>query len=226
MLKGRGDLPVMGEQRPTNGSSLSASLLLRVVALEPEAWERLVRLFGQTIYRRCRRRGLPPEEAADLVQEVFLAAARGVARFRRDGPGASFRGWLWGIARHKLKDHWEARANRPAAQGGTEAQRRLAELADDEDEAATDEGGAGEVPDLVRRALDLVRGEFQETTWQAFWRFEVDGLSAAEVAAQLGMSPNAVHVAVCRVRKRLREEFGDLLEPGERGNESRGLSGT
>jgi RNA polymerase sigma-70 factor (ECF subfamily) len=225
MLKGHGDLPGMGEQHPTNGSSLSTSLLLRVVALEPEAWERLVRLFGQTIYRRCRRRGLSPEEAADLLQEVFLAAAKSVARFRRDGPGASFRAWLWGIARHKLKDHWEARANGPAAQGGTDAQRRLAELAaGDEQDQANDERG-GEEAGLVRRAVDLVRSEFEERTWQAFWRFEVDGLPAAEVAGELGMTPNAVHIAVYRVRKRLREEFGDLFGSGDVGDEPRGVPG-
>src|SRR5437762_3136751 len=122
-MKGPRDLPDRGELHPTKGSSLSTSLLLRVVALEAEAWERLVRLFGPTLYSRCRRRGLREEESNDLVQEVFLAAAKSVGRFRRAEPGSSFRGWLWGIARNKLRDHWKARANHPEAQGGTDAQR-------------------------------------------------------------------------------------------------------
>jgi RNA polymerase sigma-70 factor (ECF subfamily) len=211
----------MGEQQ--QGSSLSTSLLMRVVALEPDAWGRLVQLFGPTIYSRCRRRGLSADEAADLVQEVFLAAVRSAGRFRRDA-GVGFRSWLWGIARNKLKDHWEARAGRPVAQGGTDAQRRLAEWPAGEGPADADDAPAEE-GSLVRRALELMRGEFQERTWKAFWRFEVDGLPAAEVAAELGMTPNAVHVAVCRVRKRLREEFGDLLDRREKGHESANLSG-
>ena len=36
--------------------------------------------------------------------------------------------------------------------------------------------------------------------------------SAIEVAAELGISPNAVRVAKCRVLKRLRDELAGLLE--------------
>jgi RNA polymerase sigma-70 factor (ECF subfamily) len=215
----------MGEQRAESGSSLSTSLLLRVVALEATAWERVVRLFGPTLYSRCRRRGLRAEEADDVVQEVFLAAARGVAHFRRNGSGRSFRAWLWGIARNKLKDHWHAKGKDPVAQGGTDHQLGLAEVPAPEGRADADEAPAIEQGSLARRALDLIRQDFQERTWKAFWRFEVDGLPAAAVATELGITPNAVHVAVCRVRKRLREEFSNMLEPGEAGDESNNLSG-
>jgi RNA polymerase sigma-70 factor (ECF subfamily) len=195
--------------RHENGSSLSTSLVQRVTALDAQAWERLVHLFGPTIYGRCRRRGLQEDEAADLVQEVFLAAATSIGRFA--GPPAGFRSWLWGIARNKLKDHWEARANRPGAQGGTDAQRRLAEVPAHEQRLDIDDSPGLEAHSLIRRALDFIHQDFEERTWKAFWRFEVDGQPAADVASELGMTPNAVHIAVCRVRKRLREEFGEVL---------------
>jgi RNA polymerase sigma-70 factor (ECF subfamily) len=51
--------------------------------------------------------------------------------------------------------------------------------------------------------------EFEERTWQAFWRTAVDGRSAADVGAELGMTPGAVRVAKSRVLHRLREELGD-----------------
>jgi RNA polymerase sigma-70 factor (ECF subfamily) len=54
--------------------------------------------------------------------------------------------------------------------------------------------------------------EFEERTWQAFWQVVVDGRSPADVAQQLGMSANAVHLARGRVLRRLREEFSDLLD--------------
>jgi RNA polymerase sigma-70 factor (ECF subfamily) len=49
---------------------------------------------------------LQAADAADLGREVFLAVAKGIASFRRDKPGDSFRGWLFGITRNKVVDHW------------------------------------------------------------------------------------------------------------------------
>jgi len=63
---------------------------------------------------------------------------------------------------------------------------------------------------LLRRALEMIRDEFEERTWQAFWRTTVDGQAPRDVAADLAMSPGAVRVAKCRVLHRLREELGDL----------------
>ena len=65
---------------------------------------------------------------------------------------------------------------------------------------------------LSRRALDLVRAEFENRTWEAFWRTAIDGQRPAHVADDLGMSLNAVYKAKSRVLRRLRRELGDLLE--------------
>jgi RNA polymerase sigma-70 factor (ECF subfamily) len=58
----------------------------------------------------------------------------------------------------------------------------------------------------------LIRGEFSERTWQAFWRTAVEGRAAKDVGAELAMSPGAVRVAKSRVLHRLREELGDPTE--------------
>jgi DNA-directed RNA polymerase specialized sigma24 family protein len=65
---------------------------------------------------------------------------------------------------------------------------------------------------VMRRVLDLLRPEFAEQTWQAFWRTAVEGQPAVEAAADLGMSAGAVRVAKCRVLHRLRAELGALGE--------------
>jgi RNA polymerase sigma-70 factor (ECF subfamily) len=200
-----------GVQRQMSESSLSSSLLQRVVALDPQAWQRLFQLHGPLVYSRCRSCGLQPDDAADLVQEVFLAAMKSIPSFGPDRPNSSFRRWLWGITRNKLKDHWEARGRNPQAEGGSDAQRRIDELAGEGDEPSTGTEHAGEQAGLMRRALELIRVDFQERTWKAFWRFEIDGQPAAEVGSELGMTANAVHVAASRVRRRLREEFAELL---------------
>jgi DNA-directed RNA polymerase specialized sigma24 family protein len=59
---------------------------------------------------------------------------------------------------------------------------------------------------LLRRLLDLIKLEFKDHTFQAFWRVAADGRSAADVAEELGMSVPAVYTAKSRVLNRLREE--------------------
>lgn len=49
-------------------------------------------------------------------------------------------------------------------------------------------------------------------SWQAFTRFAIDGLSAADAAAELGLSVGAVIQAKSRVLKRLREQARDFLD--------------
>jgi RNA polymerase sigma-70 factor (ECF subfamily) len=193
------------DDSPPPGST-SLSLLDRVKAADPEAWRRLVHLYGPLIYQWCRRCRLGAEDAADVSQEVFRTVAARVGDFRRDRPGDSFRGWLWTIARHKIGDHLRRREREPVAAGGSEAQRRLQEVP----EQLSDEDEAADVGSLVHRALDLVRGEFEERTWRAFWRVAVEGHAPRDVAADMGITPDAVRMAKSRVLRRLREELPDL----------------
>ena len=191
-------------------ASASSSLLERVRAQEPEAWRRLVRLYYPLVRGWCERAGLQSEDAADVAQEVFRALAGNVDRFRRDGGQNSFRGWLWGITRRQLLAHRRRRQAEPAAAGGTDAQRRLAELPGPEDPSDADR--PAEHSALLRRALDLLRSGVEERTWQAFWRATVEGRAPADIAAELGMSVNSVYLAKARLLRRLREEFADLLD--------------
>ncbi len=198
---------------PGNGSasaSVASSLLVRLRDRNDAAWQRLTGLFGPVVYSWCRRQGLQPEDAADVQQEVFCAVARTIAQFRRDRPGDSFRGWLWTITRNKLRDHWRRRQAQPEAAGGTTAQQRLLQLA--EAESANSAPDAGAEGSLFRRVLELIRAEFEERTWQAFWSVAVEEQTPAEVAAALGMSTGAVYVAKSRVLRRLRDELGELLD--------------
>jgi RNA polymerase sigma-70 factor (ECF subfamily) len=63
---------------------------------------------------------------------------------------------------------------------------------------------------LLRRLLDLIRREFEDRTFQAFWMVAAEGRSAQAVADLLGMPVGAVHTYKCRVRKRLRQELEAL----------------
>jgi len=159
------------------------------------------------VYRWCRSSGLQDTDAADVVQEVFRAVALSLDRFHHEAPTDSFRGWLWGITRNKLRDHFRARVAHPAGAGGSDAQQQLLQVP----EVPPDSTADARKPDavLVQRALALIQMEFEERTWRAFWRSAVDGQAAKDIARELGMTPRAVRQAKYRVLRRLRQELGD-----------------
>ena len=74
-----------------------------------------------------------------------------------------------------------------------------------------DETGA-ETHALLHRAMALIKPEFEGHTWKAFWRTTVDGVSAADAGAEVGLAANAVYQAKFRVLRRLRQEMAGLVE--------------
>jgi RNA polymerase sigma-70 factor (ECF subfamily) len=186
----------------------STTLLQRLRAREPEAWERLCRLYGPLVYRWCRSWGLQDPDAADVVQEVFRSVAVSLDHFQKEAPTDSFQGWLWGITRNKLRDHFRSQETNPAAAGGSDAQRQLLQVPEALPSSAANSPQADAM--LVQRALALIRVEFEERTWRAFWRSAVDGQAANDIARELGMTARAVRQAKYRVLRRLRQELGDV----------------
>jgi RNA polymerase sigma-70 factor (ECF subfamily) len=210
-------------RKPADGarssSSTSRTLLERVREQEPAAWERLVNLYAPLIHHWCQRWKLQPADQADIFQEVFRAVLAHIRTFRREKAGDTFRGWLKMITRNKVRDHFRRLAAEPQGEGGTEAYLRLSrhpaprepdeveqEVPGDSDDAADREARRA----LFLRALELIRGEFEERTWKAFWDTVVGSRPTSEVAEELSMSPGAVRVAKCRVLRRLRSELGDI----------------
>ena len=199
----------MPTQPPDAGTSLT--LLGRLRGNEPDAWSRLVFLYGPLVQAWSARRGVVGADAEDVAQEVFRAVAGGLAGFRRDRPADSFRGWLFGVTRHALLRHFHRAGHQPRAVGGTDFRRRVDALpdpADDSDPAGEPDSPADSTA-LHRRGLELVRGEFEPRTWEMFWQHVVGGRTPADVAADLGVSAAAVRQAKSRVLRRLRQELGD-----------------
>jgi RNA polymerase sigma-70 factor (ECF subfamily) len=188
---------------------MSSRLLEGVKAFDPEAWRRLAYLYGPLVYGWCRRQGLQAPDCADVVQEVFLTVVTRVADFQRQRTGGTFRGWLWAITRHKLGD-WIRRARARAKPLNDRALPPTApEGPATEAEGPAAPGAPAEAGNLYRRALDLIRPEFEDQSWEAFRRVAVQGQKAADVAADLNMTRNAVYIAKSRILSRLREVLGD-----------------
>jgi RNA polymerase sigma-70 factor (ECF subfamily) len=205
-----GDSP---NDRNGAGGSTSRSMLDEARRSLPAAWERLVRLYAPLVASWLRRWGVAEQDIGDLLQEVFTAVARNLPRFRAEHPGDTFRGWLATIAKNKMRDHFRRRATETLGAGGSEASRYLQQIPaptiPDDDAAESD---AVLLDELLLRALESIRGEFHDQTWQAFWGVVVEGRATADVAGDLGMKPGTVRVAKSRVLLRLRKELGDLPE--------------
>jgi RNA polymerase sigma-70 factor (ECF subfamily) len=185
----------------------SLSLLERLADRPAEAdWRRLDGLYRPLLRAWAQRAGLADADADDLTQEVLLVVVREVATFDRRRPGA-FRSWLRVVLANRLGDFFAARRRhaRPADSGVLEqlaaADSELSRLWDREHDQH-----------VAAKALRLVQGDFSAATWQAFRRLVLDGAAPADVAAELGVSANAVLLARSRVLKRLRAELAGLIE--------------
>ena len=194
----------------STADSTSRSLLRRARERDPQAWTRLTAVYGPTIYAWCRRSGLQASDASDVMQEVFQAVAQSLDKFRKDRPGDTFRGWLWTITRNKIRDFARAIAKHADAAGGSINQQLIEQLSDDAPTDPEDESGEKSHSELAHRAVALMQSDFEETTWQAFWRVAVDSQSPQAVAEQLELSVAAVYMAKSRVLRRLRDELDGL----------------
>ena len=65
---------------------------------------------------------------------------------------------------------------------------------------------------VLRRLRELIEPEFSAASWQAFTRTALKGERPAAVAADLGVTDNAVLLAKSRVLRRLRQESRGLID--------------
>ena len=150
--------------------------------------EALPQVFGYLL-ARCGDRAL----AEDLTAESFLAAV-GAVRARPDAPVCV--GWLVGIARHKLVDHWRRREREERGL------RLLAEVTPESDDPWDAELDA-------MTAHEVLRGLAPQHRAALVLRY-LDGLPVAEVALHLGRTLHATEALLVRARAAFRRAY-----PGE-----------
>jgi RNA polymerase sigma-70 factor (ECF subfamily) len=196
--------------------SLSTSLLFNARAMQPEAWARLVDVFSPIVYRWARRSGLAEADAADVVQDVFLAVAKGIGGFERQKDSGSFRSWLATITRNRIRDFFRKKARYETAEGGTRALQRLNQMSADAPQEPSD-AELDQSVDLAElghripaRVLQILKADCEPKTWQAFWMTAVLGDSASDVAQRLNINVASVYQAKSRMLRRLRKRIDEL----------------
>ncbi|MDE0865056.1 MAG: sigma-70 family RNA polymerase sigma factor [Rubripirellula sp.] len=189
----------------------SLTLLEQVQANQAEAWDRLVDLYAPLVRYWCRRSQLNDEDVAEIFQETFRAVATHIQNFRHERKDDSFRGWLRTITTNKIRDHFRRIDGQAIAEGGSVGQMKIAEISDplteDEENSEQDILRAS-----VHQMLEMVRGDFEQRTWEAFWQCQVEGRGTDEIGLELKMTPAAVRKAKYRVLRRMREELDGLID--------------
>jgi len=176
----------------------------------------LVQVYGPLVYGWIRRCGVQSADAADVMQDTFLAVSKSLPRFDAERTGTSFRGWLWTIAKHKLRDRQRSDARQVVADedsGYRDAlEKNAIQAAAQEDSATGEDADPPSTLDedsraIQLRVLELLRTSIQPRTWQMFCRTAIDGCDAGDVAEEMNVSRWTVYKARARVLRRLRDEM-------------------
>jgi RNA polymerase sigma-70 factor, ECF subfamily len=154
---------VLNQRRRRRSSRSDPHLVERAQAGDERAFAELVDRYGGAVVSLCYASTLNVAESEDLSQEVFMAAWRGLPRFR----GASaFSTWLFALARNACIDQARRRAVRP-------------QLVDDREHAAD---VVDEAPRETARAILAAAAELSLPLRQALLLRDVQGLSYEEIA--------------------------------------------
>lgn len=127
-----------------------------------------------------RRKSGCPQRAADLCHDTFLRLLAHARLPALDAP----RAYLLVTANRLLLNHWRH------ARVENEALASLAALT--EDDHAPDAAHEAAVRELLEQVVRMLLDELDPRTRRAFWLARADGLTYAEIGAELGVSTSRV----------------------------------
>lgn len=158
-----------------------------------EAYERLLQALLPAARGFVRSRLRDPIATEDVVQNVLLSLHRARHTYRPERP---FGPWWRAIARNAVIDHvrqLQRRAGRELALDGPEPADPRSVEPRSEELSAEMRQALESLPPAQRRAVELLH---------------IHGLSVAEAAAQLGISPGALKVRAHRGYRAMRDSLG------------------
>lgn len=173
------------------------------------AWTEFVRAYEPFLLRLVLKQGTPERHAADVVQQLLITIAKSVEAWTPDGKAASFRRWLGRVARNVVIKFMTRERRQITGQGGSDF---LALIEDITDTSINAEQVRQYEQELILWAAEMVRGEFRENSWRAFWETQVEGRSVADVAAELEVTTGGIYMSRSRVFARIRSRIEEVLD--------------
>ena len=179
------------------GSGAEASdeaLALRIQRGDLAAFEALARRYQDRLYGYAVRMTGDAAEAEDLTQETLLRVYRSLARFDTAQP---FAPWAFGIAAHVCRDWLRWRRRR---------REQVTDAVDGVSAAGTpqDEAVVAETRERVARAVRRLPRKYREVVVLHY----VEEMSYEQVAAALGIRPDAARRRALRARQMLQRYLG------------------
>ena len=195
-----------------NGVSQEDSRILRGLrAGIDEAYEELIERFQQPVYSMVFRLLGNPNDASDVVQDVFLKVFRSVGAFREQ---SSLRTWIYRIAVNEAHNHrrWFSRHCRRevSMEAEREDQASSLELARDPGRSPFDQTLDNENRMLIEEALTRINPAFRT----AVVLRDIENLSYEEIAEILQLSLGTVKSRILRGREALRRELTERVDQG------------
>lgn len=174
--------------------------IARLKAGDEGTWAEWFNDHGPRVWRYVARiTGADSETVADLVQDVFLSASRGLSAFSLE-KGALV-SWILGIAHRKAARHWE-RVSRQVPPVDDWITARMRPAADHSGESAA---MLGELVDAVRSAIASLSSESSALLMGRY----LDEKNTDELAAEFCITEGAVRSRLSRARQKLREVLGE-----------------
>lgn len=155
-------------------------------ALEAEL-ARVVEQHADFLYRVLKRLGTPEAELEDALQEVLLVVAHKLPEYEERG---GMRAWLFTIAR-QVASHAVRATQRRVRREGAHEELRVVE----------DPHGALERSEAAR-FVESFLASLAEPQASVFFLAEVEGMTAPEIAACLGVGLNTVYSRLRLSRER------------------------
>jgi RNA polymerase sigma-70 factor (ECF subfamily) len=180
----------------------STKSLVEVARDQPAAFDTIYYRYRQPLYAYVRARVENEEDALDIVQEVFLRAFRGLARYehREDAGDSPFTAWLFRIARNAVIDHH--RRGRATMSLETLPERCEPSAAGDLEIDAVRREAVIRVMQAVS-ALPAAKQDLLALRFAA-------GLHVPEIARIIGKSEAATRKEILRLLQKLRKYCHDL----------------
>jgi len=189
-----------------------------------EAWRALYEAYAERVWLAvARRMGPESVDVADVVQEIFLAAARSASTY--DPARGSLWGWLSGIARRHVALHYRRQTRhrrlRPSSNAPHEDNHQVVEWLEGREDLPADALATRELADSVRTTLGRLPTDY-ETLLTAKY---LDGATVEELAGQRRCSSTAVRSKLARARRAFRRAFRNrpsrLADRDTRGHDER-----
>jgi RNA polymerase sigma-70 factor (ECF subfamily) len=168
------------------------SLVILAQAGDRDAFMTLYNRYLKKVYNRVKSR-VPPTEAEDVTQEIFIALVKSLPRFEQR---SSFSTWLYTIVNRQIADFYRRHYRQ-------QDHKNISLDSQDEMNLAAPEGENDELL-LIQQALQTLPENYQEVVLMRF----ADGLSFAEIAAQTGKSLEATKSLYRRAIQAINDKLG------------------